>query len=145
MLFKKNDYTFISIFLKKKLNLNLSLKHIKLLTKFLNCEHKNMMLCCKTNKSISQKKNLYFNFLKFNDVFSLSILNAYTIYFITISSLLEKIKNMNSDIRINNAYDDKKIENYFKICNNLKLNNINYENFFLKKEDSIISNFITDN
>ena len=81
------------------------------------------------------KKKLYFLFLKKNDVLSLSIVSAYTIYFIILGSLLDNMCIMNKQIRLNNIYDDKKICYNLRLIENLTLQDINYKYFYENEEN----------
>ena len=139
-LFFKNDYSSINKILKKKISVNISIKNIKQMNKIIKL-NKHMMLSYKCNKSLNEKKNIYFSLLKNNDALSLSIASAYTIYFIILGSFLDNICIMNKEIRINNNYNDKKICYNFKLIENLELQDINYKYFFnnniLMKKDYI--------
>ena len=116
-LFLKNDYSSINKILKKKISVNISIKNIKQMNKIIKL-NKHMMLSYKCNKSLNEKKNIYFSLLKNNDALSLSIASAYTIYFIILGSFLDNICIMNKEIRINNNYNDKKICYNFKLIKN---------------------------
>ena len=133
-LFKKNDYSSISKILKKKLFVDISIKNIRQINKIIKLK-KHMMLSYRCNKSLGEKKKLYFLFLKKNDVLSLSIVSAYTIYFIILGSLLDNMCIMNKQIRLNNIYDDKKICYNLRLIENLTLQDINYKYFYENEEN----------
>jgi len=134
--FKKKKYSKINKFINEILNIKITRKDIKLLCNFIY-KNTHMMLSYNMNKRLKQKKILYLKLLTCKyDFIVLSLLSAYTIYFYTIMTLLKNIYQMNNQIRINNLYDDKKIELYFNVIENTKLSDINY-NIFLKKNINI--------